>query len=93
MAFRSILFDRDVERLDTLEEPSCFGDLHLDQILADLTAGREQYALKPFFYRPVHQHEAVSYRHDVLRDLEQESLLEAVRELRTKCAEGAITSS
>ena len=80
MAFRSILFDRDVERLDTLEEPSCFGDLHLDQILADLTAGREQYALKPFFYRPVHQQEAVSYRHDVLRDLEQESLLHAVSE-------------
>ena len=80
MAFRSILFDRDAGELDGLDEPGCFGDLHLDQIIAALTADREHYSLKPFFYRSLHDVEAVSYRHHVLRDLEQESLLEAVRE-------------
>jgi DNA mismatch repair protein MutS len=78
--FGSILFDREVGCLDELEEPDCFGDLHLDQILATLTAGREQYSLEPFFYRPLHDVEAVNYRHHVLRDLEQESLLDVVRE-------------
>ena len=78
-SFRSILFDHD-ESLDHLTEPACFADLHLDQILASLTAGREEYALAPLFYQPLHDAEAVRYRHDVLHDLEHESVLKAVHE-------------
>jgi DNA mismatch repair protein MutS len=80
VSFQGILFDRDHERLDAPDEPAFFGDLHLDQILASLTAGREEYQLEPLFYRPLHDVEAVRYRHDVLRDLEQETVLSAVRE-------------
>ena len=59
--------------------PAFFGDLHLDQILASLTDGREEYELAPFFYRPLHSVESVRYRHHVLRDLERDDVIAAVR--------------
>ncbi len=82
MGFQSILFERGEDGIDASppQEPSSFGDLHLDQVVSSLTAGREQYELAPFFYRPLHDVEAVRYRHHVLRDLEQGDVLEAVRE-------------
>jgi DNA mismatch repair ATPase MutS len=81
VSFDSILFDdaEDGSEIETPAEPSCFGDLHLDQILASLTAGREEYELMPFFYRPLHEVEAIRYRHHVLHDIEQEGVLESVR--------------
>ena len=77
--FRSILFDRDEGSIEAAaREPAFFADLHLDQIVASVTAGREEYELAPFFYRPLHAVEAVHYRHRVLSDLEQGAVLEAV---------------
>ncbi|MGH3190898.1 MAG: MutS-related protein [Streptosporangiaceae bacterium] len=60
------------------EEPDFFTDLNLDQVLGSMTAGREQYELRPFFYAPVHEVDAVRYRHEVLRDLEKREVLEPV---------------
>jgi len=80
VSFESILFER-CEGFDTTpEEPSFFGDLHLDKVVSSLVAGREEYTLPPYFYRPLHDVEAVRYRHHVLRDLERDSLLAGVRE-------------
>ena len=79
--FQSILFGAAESGIEApIDEPDCFSDLHLDQILASLTAGREEYELAPFFYRPLHDVEAVQYRHHVLRDLEQPSVLKVARE-------------
>jgi DNA mismatch repair protein MutS len=78
-SFRSILFDQDPPGTEQLAEPAFFADLHLDQILAFLSAGREEYALAPLFYQPLQDVQAVRYRHDVLHDLEHESLLETVQ--------------
>jgi len=65
---RSILFcDRDVE--PRTEEPGFFGDLNLDQVVEAVVAGREEYELRPIFYAPLREAEAVEYRHDVFRDL------------------------
>lgn len=77
MSFRSILFDQsDIGRdVDKQKEPEFFGDLNLDQIVVSMTAGREEYNLKPFFYAPLNHVEMINYRHDVLRDLEQQPLL------------------
>lgn len=80
-AFRSILFKDTVNgRIrETSEEPECFGDLNLDQVVNAITAGRGEYNLKPFFYAPVRDIETIRYRQEVARDLENEALLEAIR--------------
>ncbi len=76
MAFDSILFPGEAPPLD-LEEPDFFVDLNLDQVLASMLAGREQYELGPFFYTPLREVEAVRYRHEVVRDLEKPDVLES----------------
>jgi DNA mismatch repair protein MutS len=85
--FRSILFgDRGEFSEDGAPaQPSCFGDLNLDQVVASITAGREEYELATFFYCPLQEVEAVRCRHLVLRDLEYASVLESVR-AATACA-------
>jgi len=77
--FHSILFDRPTA-VDALSRdmPACFADLHLDQVAAALTAGRDEYDLKPFFFAPLHEVAAVQYRHDVLYDLENEAVFTCV---------------
>ena len=78
--FQSILFEQPVMSagVDALQEPDFFADLNLDQVLESMTAGREQYALKPFFYAALHDVGAVRYRHEVLRDLEKPVVLESI---------------
>jgi hypothetical protein len=80
--FHSILFDRTEDDVDSsaLEEPSFFADLNLDQVFKSMTAGRAEYDLEPFFYAPLHDVAAVEYRHEVLRDLENEAVFESVKE-------------
>jgi DNA mismatch repair protein MutS len=78
-SFQSILFDQDELDTEACTEPDFFGDLNLDQILTSLSAGREEYELAPFFYRPLRDVEAVHYRHHALGDLQKEPVLGAVR--------------
>jgi DNA mismatch repair protein MutS len=80
LQFRSILFDRPDAGagVDGAQEPGCFADLNLDQVLASMTAGREEYDLAPFFYTPMSDVAAVDYRHEVLRDLEQQPVFDMV---------------
>lgn len=80
MQFHSILFDRPENSIDVdeREAPPFFVDLHLDQVLDSITAGRQEYNLKPLFYAPLHDVAAVRYRHDVLRDLEKETVFASV---------------
>jgi DNA mismatch repair protein MutS len=78
--FHSILFDdADATVRDDLAEPGFFADLHLDDIVRSVTAGRETYALAAIFYAPLPDLDAITYRHDVFRDLEDAAVLEAVR--------------
>jgi DNA mismatch repair protein MutS len=80
MRFESILFEQPGagSSADGPEEPDFFADLNLDQVVKSMVAGREQYELKPFFYAPLHELDAVRYRHEVLRDLEKREVLEPV---------------
>jgi len=79
-SFESILFEPcdGPSDIGEVEEPDYFADLNLDQLLESMTAGREQYELKPLFYMPLQDAGAVQYRHEVLRDLQKREVLEAV---------------
>ena len=78
--FQSILFERTEDRIgeEPLEAPSFFVDLNLDQVVDAITVGKQEYNLKPFFYAPLHDADAIEYRHGVMRDLESGTLLESI---------------
>jgi hypothetical protein len=95
MRFQSIL-DRDRVACGSAAEPKepvIFRDLHLDQIVQAMVAGREEYDLKPFFYLPLPSVAAVEYRHGVMRDLQTHAIRSHVmafahlmRQMRTELA-------
>ena len=89
MTFRSIL-NPSPDGEDPAERsapPACFGDLNLDQIVASIIAGRQDYNLAPIFYQPLRSREAVEYRQGVMRDLDDRVHYDAVAEF----AKGART--
>jgi DNA mismatch repair protein MutS len=77
--FGSILFDRPPEAAEGTDL-SVFADLNLDQVFAAVTAGRDEYDLMPFFSTPLHDLQAVEYRHQILRDMEDGALCRALAE-------------
>jgi DNA mismatch repair protein MutS len=77
--FCSILFDQSEISVDDRRAPGLFADLNLDQIVDSITADRDEYNLKPFFYTPLRNVGAVYYRYDILRDLDNEALAGHVR--------------
>ncbi len=81
MAYHSILFDSAdaAVALDPAPARELFKDLNLDQVFDVVRAGRDEYDLEPFFRMPLDRAVSIRYRHDVLRDLESESLLATVR--------------
>jgi DNA mismatch repair ATPase MutS len=81
MTFHSILFQRpeDAQKLEQAKQPVFFVDLNLDQIVESITVGMQEYDLKPFFYVPLTNTDAILYRHEVMRDLENPALFEKVR--------------
>ncbi|MHB8588464.1 MAG: MutS-related protein [Candidatus Dormibacteraceae bacterium] len=80
MPFHSILFDRPERgQRDQTEAPAFVTDLNLDQVFDTVTAGREEYNLKPFFLIQLIDVEAIAYRHEVFRDLESTVLLSHLR--------------
>lgn len=80
MTFRSILFERSEDRTTEKEvsPPIFFVDLNLDQIIDAITAGKEEYNLKPFFYTPLSDIDAITYRHEVMHELQNKILFEHI---------------
>ena len=79
MTFPSILFAHpaDRRRREPPEAPACFGDLALDRIVAAVTAGKKEYTLQPFLHAPLQEVDAVRFRQEVARDLEDPALVES----------------
>ncbi|MGB7729192.1 MAG: hypothetical protein WBL50_14260 [Candidatus Acidiferrum sp.] len=80
MTFQSILFerpDKDSSR-EVLEAPPFFGDLHLDQIVEAITTGWKDYNLAPFFYARLNDLDAIAYRQEIMRELEDRVLVEEI---------------
>ena len=86
MTFRSILFERTEEAIkkETPEAPVFFNDLNLDQVIAAITVGKEEYNLQPFFYTSLTDIDAIKYRHEIFRDLENEILFEHIKAFAQK---------
>jgi DNA mismatch repair protein MutS len=86
MTFQSILFaeTKDSTTRDAPETPSFFADLNLDQIIAAITAGKQEYNLEPFFYTSLNDIDAIKYRHEIFRDLENEILFEHIKAFAQK---------
>jgi DNA mismatch repair protein MutS len=79
--FHSILFEFPGTRNlgDKIEPPAFFRDLNLDQIVDAITAGREEYNLKPFFHTRLTNLAAIVYRQGIMRDLEREPLFAGIK--------------
>jgi DNA mismatch repair protein MutS len=82
MSFLSILFERNDDRFraERSEAPAFFRDLNLDQIIDAITASKQAYNLKPFFCTPLRDIDAITYRHEVLKDLESSVVLQPIKE-------------
>jgi DNA mismatch repair protein MutS len=76
VTFASILYESGDGEEDK-EAPECLGDLNLDQVIDAITAGKEEYRLRPFFYTPLPTPGAIAYRHEVMRDLGNKALFGA----------------
>ncbi len=81
MTFHSILFEKpeDFPHRVADESPDFFVDLNIDQIVDTITAGKEEYNLKPFFYTILHNIEAIKYRQEIMQDLENKTLCEHIK--------------
>jgi DNA mismatch repair protein MutS len=79
--FCSILFDYSeiVTDIDNQKAPEFFADLNLDQVIDSITADRDEYNLKPFFYTLLSHVDAINYRYDIQRDLGNQLLLKCIQ--------------
>jgi DNA mismatch repair protein MutS len=80
MPFSSILFDEPVDSgyIDRSTEPAFFADLNLDQLVDAITANYDEYQLKPFFYRQLHDANSITYRHEIMQDLETDAVVDSL---------------
>lgn len=86
MNFCSILFEKNEESIkkETFEAPVFFVDLNLDQIIDSIVSSKKEYNLKPFFYTSLKDTNTIRYRHEVMQDLENESLFEYIKSFTQK---------
>jgi DNA mismatch repair protein MutS len=86
MTYPSVLFDGSdgSARNETLEPPAFLTDLNLDQVIEAITARKQDYDLKCFFYTPLTDAGTIYYRHEVMQDLESEALLANIRSFAEK---------
>jgi DNA mismatch repair protein MutS len=96
MSFHSILFPafREGPLIETETAPDFFHDLNLDQIVHAITTDWREYRLLPFYYTPLDDHDAIVYRQEVFRDLQDKtinlairSFSEGMRKMREKLAQ------
>jgi DNA mismatch repair ATPase MutS len=81
MIFHSILFQStsDCAPDEQINEPAFFVDLNLNQIIAAVIAGREEYDLSPFFYKSLRDVAAITWRHEIMQDLENACLFDTIK--------------
>lgn len=95
LMFRSILFPPGLEeaRREHVDQPACFVDLNLDQVIDAIVAKRDEEVLRPFFYSTYRDEEIIRHRQAVFADLERPDVFplfpefcEAMRTVRANLA-------
>jgi DNA mismatch repair protein MutS len=88
-AFQSVLFRKpeDGAGHETAAPPDFLGDLNLDQVVDGITLSKGDYSLKPFFYTPLRDIDAIRYRYEVLQDLEDPALPRSIRSFALRMGE------
>jgi DNA mismatch repair protein MutS len=86
MTFHSILSvgTHDSSSKETARAPEFFVDLNLNQIIDALTASKDEYNLKPFFYTSLHDIHTNYYRQTIFRDLENTLLFNYITSFASK---------
>ncbi len=85
MTFHSILFnEKNRLRQEKVMPPGFFIDLNLDQVIEAITAPKQKYDIKPFFYTPLRDPETICYRQEVMRDMEEETLMAHIKAFAEK---------
>jgi len=81
MTFTSILFERpeDAVKGPGPAAPDFLVDLNLDQVVEAIIVGREEYDLRPFFFAPLKNVDAIEYRHEVMQELEVAGVRDAIQ--------------
>jgi len=82
MSAFSILFPPDGEPYESSadQDVDLLFDLNLDQIIAAVTLGKEEYDLAPVFGAPLRNVDEVRYRQEVMRDLEDTVTSAAIKD-------------
>jgi len=80
MNFQSILFapGATAPKAD-VRAPEFFHDLSLDQIVAGITEGRDEYNLKPFFHNRLTDVACITYRLEIMQDMEDRQIFNKVK--------------
>jgi DNA mismatch repair protein MutS len=86
MTYHSVLFERPegCTKSEALEAPAFFCDLNLDQILDTITADFKDYDLTPFYYARLNDLGAISYRQQIIQDLDDKILMQAIKAFSEK---------
>ncbi len=84
MTFQSILFDKSNIQKEVLKQPEFFPDLNMDQVIDAITARKKDYNLKPFFYNHLRDAETIYYRHEIMQDLENDTLMARIKAFTEK---------
>jgi len=69
---------------ETIDAPAYFVDLNLDQIVEAIICGREEYNLRPLYYKPLKDVDSILFRQEIMRDLECANLLAQVNSFAQK---------
>jgi DNA mismatch repair protein MutS len=76
--FQTILFPPGFEdaRIEQRDQPACFIDLNLDQVVGAIVANRDEEVLRPIFYSTYRDGEVIRYRQAVFKDLERANVFQ-----------------